>query len=194
MFQPRPAQQSAPILRRRYIYILGAVLLVLVGWLLWYKNDFYKPVAHKAGAAKLAPIFKFNGAPGWRQGPTNYNSMALFSDNQNCFVSVQRKSGALSVQDELSKVKNSFAGSDRTITEAGQQTLTLQTSAGKKSYVLYRFAGNDSSGATTFMNGIELGFVPLTKGFIEISGHCNTAAQLPETGPALQAVEYTGRD
>jgi len=194
MFQPRPAQQAAHTFRRQYVYILGAVLLVLVGWLLWYKNDFYKPVAHKAGNAKLAPIFKFNGAPGWRQGPTNYNSMALFSDNHNCFVSVQRKSGALSVQDELSKVKNSIAGSDRTITEAGQQTLTLQTSAGKKSYVLYQFAGNDSSGATTFMNGIELGFVPLTKGFIEISGHCNTAAQLGETVLVLRAVEYTGRD
>ena len=193
MFQPRPAQQSALTLRRRYVYILGAVLLALAGWLLWYKHDFYKPVAHKTGAAKLAPTFKFNGAPGWQQGPTNYNSMALFSDNHNCFISAWRKPGTLAIQHELAKTQKTFAGSEHSITSNGQQLLSLQTPAGKKSYTLYQFAINDSPGATTLMDGLELGYVPLSKGFIEISGHCNTAAQLGETVTALQAIEYTGR-
>ena len=142
-----------------------------------------KPVAEQS-------MFEFTGAEGWRKGPTNATSMALFSPTNDdgtseCFTSIEYKTGIIDVPAELEKQQTSVASSGATISPINTQATFIGTNAGQKPYEThyYTIRGGDEQ----LMGGLGLGYLQFSKGFVEVESHCNTAEQLPSTVPAVQA-------
>lgn len=138
------------------------------------------------------PQFLFNAADaaGWRQGPTDKISMALFQDGYNCFASVQYKPGTVGVAAEHEKKQASDTDLGLTSTLIATLTATLQTGEGQKQYQLHQYSVSGTAGGQKVKGGQEFGYLQLPNGYIEIEGHCDTADQLPATIPALQAIEF----
>jgi|GEM_PF-1670233 len=157
----------------------------------------------KAATAAVPSQFTFTGAADWYQGPTRKGDMALFHKIQDsCFVSVQHITGTTIAAHQAKKHKFDAqeAAGGHTVTPFAVQNMTLQTNTGVKQYQLQQTNTTNPAGAST-ANGSQLdegneeGYVPLgTNDFIYVEGHCETAAELAATIPALQAVTFdTGK-
>jgi len=141
--------------------------------------------------ASIPSQFSFTGTPDWWQGATNKTSMALFHKVQDgCFTSVQHKAGTVDIAAALHKRQDSLAGDGYTVTPGKTLTLTVQTPTGLLHYPLYQSSVTTPTGASKVMGGQEFGYLQLSKGYLEVWGYCNTAAQLPATLSALQAIKF----
>lgn len=155
------------------------------------------------GAAEAAPTpklsvaattsqFSFSGAAGWRQGPANKTSMALFSNDHSCFTSVEYESGAVNVASELQKNRDDVARIGGASTLVGSVAATLRTRAGQQKYTLYQYDESDTDSTVKLLGGLGLGYVRLSDGYLKIQAHCNTVDELPATLSALQAIRFDG--
>lgn len=77
-------------------------------------------------------MFEFAGAAGWRKGPSNETSMALFnnqnpSDQAPCFTSTEYYTGTVDAAAELNKSQQSLSKSGYTVTSLGTKALMMQT-------------------------------------------------------------------
>lgn len=138
--------------------------------------------------------FSFTGAPGWRQGPTNKTSMALFQDGHDCFTSIQHKTGTVDVAAEREKKQANDTKQGITSTPIGSLVVTLQSSEGQKQYQLHQYSASGTAGGQKVKGGVEFGYFQLPNGYLKIEGHCDTASQLPATIPALQAIKLNTTD
>lgn len=176
-------------------YIIGFVILLAVlaaAFIIFtIKLDETNSTAPLSGtpAKSVKSQFSFGGAEGWRQGPSNKTSMAFFNSN-GCFTSVENKTGTLDIAAEQQKNQTTLTGAGYTVTPAGTQTLTMQTSAGPKQYELQQSSVTTPAGTTPVEGGQEFGYLQLADGYIKIMGYCDTADELPVTIPALQAVRF----
>lgn len=143
-------------------------------------------------ASTSRSMFTFTEAPLWAQGPTGRKSMTLFHDSHACFILINYKPGHVSVADNLRKVHKNLVHDGYTVTTGSIKTLAIQTSAGKRSFKLHQLSVSANSGSQKMKvaGGQELGFIQLHKGYIKIEGYCDSAAQLPATIPALQAIQF----
>ena len=175
-------------------YTIGTLVLLIVAAvsataLLQHKRTDAVPPAKPAVGAMVPSDFSFSGLSGWWQGATNRTSMALFhKSDDGCFTSVEYKTGTVDVAAALQKGSASPDGSAGT-TPGAVLTVALQTAAGPQQYQLHQYTLS-SVGGEQLMGGLELGYVQLAGGYVKIQGHCNTAAELPATIPALQAIKY----
>lgn len=133
--------------------------------------------------------FSFTGATDWWQGATNKTSMALFHNTDGCFVSAQYKTGNVDIAAELHKLQISQAGDGGTSTPGAVLTVALQTSSGSQQYRLHQYSLSPANGEK-LMEGLELGYLQLPNGYVQIEGHCDTPDQLSATIPALRAIEF----
>jgi len=146
-------------------------------------------------AAKSSPPttttfdFSFTGASGWRKGPANLTSLALFHGD-GCFVSAEHKTGTVDIAAELQKYQDTLTGSGHTVVPIATQQLLLQTSATPQSYELHQFSAAGSANDSKTMGGNELGYVQLSNGYVKFEGYCDTPVQLAATIPALQAIKF----
>lgn len=152
------------------------------------------PSAKPGVGAAVPSQFSFDGTVGWWQGATNETSMALFHRNTDdgCFVSAQYKTGIVDAAAAIQKTNSALTSSGYSVTPGTTQTLTLQTKVGLQSYELYQSTVTTPTGAQQVEGGQEFGYVQLAGGYIYIEGYCNTAAELPATIPALQAIKFNG--
>lgn len=138
-------------------------------------------------------MFSFIGASGWRQGPTNETSMALFHGH-DCFTSVEYKIGTVDVTAELDKIQSNLKSMDYVSESTATLTTTLRFGAGQEQYQLHQYSVTGTGSAGPVKGGQEFGYLQLTNGYLKIEGYCDTVGQLPVTIPALQAIIYTPTD
>jgi len=173
----------------RYILSILAIILIAAatyaGLVAWRK---YTEAAKPPIKAAAAPEFAFAGTEGWRQGPTNHDSMALFHDEDDgCFVSVQHKTGTIAAD----KAKRQKANESLTIKPGKTQQLIVQTPAGKQHYDLQQSTiVNPDNTTNPLMGGLETGYLQQGSGFLFFEGHCNKSSQLQSTIPALEAIVF----
>jgi hypothetical protein len=152
----------------------------------------------KVAAIPTQSMFSFAGATDWRMGPRNGTSMALFgkrdADGMSpCFTSVLYTPGSIDIATKLEQTESLAMGTgdgSTTTTPLGTQTLTMQTTEGKRQYSLDQFKVASPPGQDHLMEGQEFGYLQLTNGYIKITGNCETADGLTTTIPALQAITF----
>lgn len=176
-----------------FILLAGLALVVILKG----QSSRIEATAPPATHQSLKSQFSFQSVDGWRQGPSNETSMALFHKaDDGCFVSVEYKKGTLDATAELQKILDSHKNSGYTISTDEIVPMSMLTNAGQKEYQLHKYL-IDSNGATAeskLMGGNAFGYVALSNGYIEIEGYCNTVEQLTVAIPALQALKFNGTD
>lgn len=165
--------------------IAAATILVL-------KHNLVEAAPSKPPIGAAVPSqFSFAGAGGWWQGATNHTSMAVFHRVEDgCFVSAQHKSGAVNGTAEIQKANATLSSQGYIVLPASTQTLMLQTNDGPRQYDLVQSSVTSPSGVSKVMGGQEFGYLQLADGYLYIMGYCDTAAELPATIPALQAITF----
>jgi hypothetical protein len=162
--------------------------------LLWRSHTEAAPSVKPAIGAAVPSEFSFSGVIGWWQGATNKTSMALFHNAEDCFVSVEHKSGTVDIPTELQKEKTVLATGGYIVTLASIQKLTLTTNTDSQPYNLYQYSVTTPPGANKVEGGEELGYLQLSNGYIKAMGYCDTVNELPPTIPALQAIKFKAVD
>ncbi len=109
-------------------------------------------------------MFKFTGAVGWRQGPTNETSMALFnsenlSEEAPCFTSAEYYMGTVDVATQLEDSRKKLTESGYVITPLGVNTISFQTATGRQEVELHLSETASPSGAAKAMGGNATGFL-----------------------------------
>ncbi len=172
--------------------IAGLIGTLLTGVYIIYFLQQRSSATDTQTPAPLASMFDFTGSGGWRQGPSNESSMALFSPAASdgtsaCFTSIEYYGGEIDINAEIEKDEQQIKAGGNSITPLGIQSMIIRTPAGEQQYELHQLKITSSGSASSIMGGHEIGFVQLQKGYLKIYGNCNTAEQLPSTIPALKA-------
>lgn len=168
-----------------------ALALVSVGGLFALRSD-SQALADSGKTSVEKSTFSFNGTNGWRKGPTNGASLALFSDDHSCFTSIERKHGVVDVAMELQKIQDGLASNGYTSTPNAIVSATLATDTGSQQYQLHQYAVSSVKSGVQLYGGQEFGYVPFSNGYLFVQGNCNTTNELPTTLPALQAIKFDG--
>lgn len=171
------------------VSVLIVASIVAAGIMYARRSDAEATTSVKPAAKAIQSQFSFSGATGWRKGPANATSLALFSDDRSCFTSMEYKAGTIDVAATLQKQQDDLATSGVVVSQGGPVEASMQTNATTQRYELHQYSL--SGGSEKLMGGLALGYIQLPKGYIEVQGHCNTAEQLPTVIPALQAYRYT---
>ena len=178
---------------RRFIggtLVVAVIAIATVIVVLWRgRIDAVSP-AKPPASTSLSSQFTFTGASGWWQGATNQTSMALFH-NYDCFTSVEYKTGTVDATEELQKEQATLSMGGYTVTPTSTQALALQTATGPVEYELHQSDVTTPTGANKVEGGQEFGYVQLPKGYVKVTGHCDTNDQLASTIPALQSIKFT---
>lgn len=141
-------------------------------------------------------MFSFGGAEGWHKGPTTATSMALFSPSDHsgispCLLTAEYYVGKVNSDDLQAQNLQTLQSNNKVVAKIADVSTSIQTSEGTKNFTFHRYnvakpAGQESP----VMGGNELGFVQLKKGYLKLSGRCDTTDQLPSTLPALAALKF----
>ena len=177
-------------------YTVGAALVVVA--IIGVSSAFLLKDSADAAAsnkkqivAKATPSqFSFAGTANWHKGPTNQTSMALFSDNGECFASIEHKSGTIDVTSAIKKQETGLQSSGGSMTATADVTATIKVNNTSQQYELHQFSLSSSASSQKLMGGLGLGFIQLSDGYLEVQEHCNTADELSTVLPAVQAYEF----
>ncbi|MEO6761606.1 MAG: hypothetical protein ABI220_04505 [Candidatus Saccharimonadales bacterium] len=176
------------------ILVIAAVLFTVFTMKHSTTNAALTPKTNSQLAQKTPgnPQFSFDstGVTGWKQGPRDKISMALFYHPTDCFISVEHKSGTVDVAAALSKLETGWTGSGNAASEVGTPKVTLQTNSGQQQYDLHQYSITGPEGASKLYSGEEFGYIQLDNGYIKIEGYCKPGDQLPATIPALEAIKF----
>ena len=176
------------------VAILAVAVLFATGIISTVKNT--QESANSPESAKVAEkeLFSFIDIEGWRKGPSNATSMAVFGNDDltkvsPCFISVEYKKGTVDEDKKhLDNLETLTKTGDFDVEELQTATLGMQTTKGKATYSLHLLRLN-SSGGQDIMSGNGLGYLQLSDGYIKITANCNTAEELPSTFPALESIK-----
>ncbi|MGB3008968.1 MAG: hypothetical protein WBB33_01260 [Candidatus Saccharimonadales bacterium] len=135
-------------------------------------------------------MFSFTGADGWKQGPSNTTSMALFYDH-SCFVSVEYKLGTVNEQAELQKVKADLSAIGYTAKPLADTQATIRNGDVDTPYSLHQFVVTGTEKTPQVKEGQEFGYLQLENGYVISKGYCDTTSQLPLTIPVLKSIKLT---
>lgn len=194
------------------LLIVGLIATAVAGiWILAQDEPTTKAQDKNTQQQKPAFVFDKTKAPGWWSGGNNWPDIKDYEGNQmtkedlpvadlsasqgepnkpsDCSVSyfywdkIVDPAQALVAMEERS-IKGT---TNVQLIPRGVHPLKIDTPEGTKEYQLhkYEFTG---AGSSTFAKGAQFGYIPLTKGHIEIRSYCNTADQLPDTVTPLTAV------
>lgn len=149
-------------------------------------------ISPKSNTNKVAPsLFSFNAAeaPGWSQGPTNGTSMAIFADDKDCWVSVERKPGTVNETSEINNTQARLIKDGYTVTPIKESLLTLQLNSGQRQYTLHQQSVVGTGAAGEVYSSQAFGYMQLAYGYIFIQGYCDISDHLPTIVPVLQAIK-----
>ena len=181
-------------------YGVGVLLLMIIVvatgciLILNHKKTADAAKSNSAPAKEVVSMFSFGGASGWTKGPTNGTSMALFHTGiDGCFVSAEYKTGTIDPAAAVQQWSSQAASDGHAATEVAAKDMTIKTNTGVKNYTLHEFnlAGDeDHNAASPLMTGVDLGYLPLSKGYIKFTGDCNTADELPPTLDVFMSYKF----
>lgn len=200
------------ISRKRKI-IVGALLLLVISTasiFIFITNSASKNVSTAINGPAF--IFEATKAQGWWGGESNYPKDEITEDFQGdiselpnasmsvskgtqevpepCFVNYFYWKNSVDIEVAFADMKERTISGDKglSLDEIGSRVLAFETFEGSKEYTLhqYEIVGSPSN---SIARGIELGYVPLSSGYIEIRGYCEVASRLVDTVTALSAVK-----
>jgi hypothetical protein len=137
-------------------------------------------------------LFSFTGADGWRQGPTDKTSMALFSKARQdgtsaCFTSAELKQGIANKAAELTELQNNLKTTGGQVVPLSSSPSVLHTTSGDHQYELQQYRIDGGNGSKDAMKGLALGYVQLNDSYVILTGHCETTEELTTITQALHA-------
>ncbi len=184
---------------KRNLIIIAIVAVVVVACSIFIISSKGNAESQSAGNNKESQpqsVFAFdtNSAEGWRQGPTNGTSLALFSNNRECFVSVEQKNdGTIDLESRLEKTQADLEKDGYTRQTNGEVTATMMIDGASQSYTLHKYEVSGDGGAGKLYGGQEFGYIQLVDSYVAVQGYCDEVEQLPDTLPALQSISYKSR-
>ena len=185
------------------ISLIIVIALAIAGFFFFQNYEKESTVTSKTNR----PSFTFDAvkAPGWQSGgnnwpnPDNYSedsatkeplpiaNIIVHQEKQNtrgeCFVMFFYKEGPVVAQAALQELEASAP-----YQKVGVIPKTIETFEGTKTYELYQYDLKVPA-EEKMMTGIEIAYVPLSKGYVEIQGSCMTAEYLPNTVSILDSVK-----
>lgn len=171
------------------VIITVVVLAVSASATGFYLASRSEPQASADTNAQTSPsLFSFTGADGWRKGPSNETSMALFNSDDTCFAYVHYKPGTVDALVEVAKTREGWTSDGYGVTDLGIQTIKIQTAGEGKSYELHQSSVVTPKGMTKLYGAHQHGYQQLEEGYLEIHGYCNEVEQLIGIVPALEAI------
>lgn len=187
-------QKNKHTMINRYTLGISAILIgaVVTYGVLSFKNSTTEAASPKSDTTQSTEsYFSFTGTDGWRQGPTNKTSMALFHGH-DCFVAVEYKDGTVDVTAEIDRIQAGLVKMGYTSLAGAVLTVPSQSSEGHQQYRLHQYSVAGSGSTGQIKGGQEFGYLQFQDGYVEVEGYCDTADQLPTTLPALKAVKFDG--
>lgn len=167
---------------------LVAIVAIVFGVLTSQSNAKSSSATNKATVQQSDFAFATDKAEDWRQGPSNGTSLALFSNDRTCFVSLEHRNGAVNIAAELQKIESQFVKGGYTAVRYIKKAAILRIGGESHQYQLYRYTVSGKGSGGQLYGGQEFGYVPLSNGYVFVQGYCNTVDQLPSTISALQAI------
>ena len=116
--------------------------------------------------------------------------MAVFHTPHDCFVSAEYHAGDINIASALQQYQTGLTSGGYTITPSSNQVLTLKTNTGNGHYQLQQYTVSETGSGGAPEGGQEFGYLQLTNGYVKLEGYCDTANELAETLPALQAIAF----
>lgn len=175
---------------------VGVISLTIVATILvrGYFMRAQTPTDTETITTDVASVFTFEGAAGWRAGPHNHTSLAIFGPQRqdgtsSCFASMERKDGNVDVSRETNTLSSEMRDSGYTIRQTATVTQSLGTSDGDQSYRLQYYEVTPGSDSQRAMRGVARGYAQLDGYYAEVKVNCETAAELATTRDALDAYQ-----
>jgi len=137
----------------------------------WWAGDNYSPRDERPDDTNLATA-QMTAAQGSKDVPGA------------CFATFSYFDGEVDVTNEIEKIKSSLVGGDTPLEKVGEYRRAMSTFEGVKDYTLYQYRVVDASKLKS-VEGVELGYVPLSNGYVEMRGYCEHTAQLSDTLPVF---------
>ena len=179
--------------RKWFILIIGVLVLVMSVVVYLFV------ISRQGTTTQVAPPepsqqssesdFSFAGADGWRKGPSNRTSLALFHDNA-CFVSVELIDGVVDVPKELEDMRAADASLGLERTSGSTEFIVLRADDAYVNYQLRTYSVSGVVGGQKVKGGQALGYVQLANRYVEVKGNCDTANDLTVLPNALKAISY----
>lgn len=137
-------------------------------------------------------VFSFDAAkaPGWRQGPSNKTSMALFSNDQSCFVSIEQKSGAVDAVAESEKTQTNLSHDGYAVSRVDSAHPVITVNSNAVSFELTQYSVSGSGNAGQLYGGQGLGYLTVGDEYLKAQVNCNNTDQLKSAVVALSAFSY----
>lgn len=127
-------------------------------------------------------------APTWTED--NKSSLALFSPDRSCFLSLESKGSVADEAAVIKEAKSHLTRDDYMVTDAGESVASVQLSSGTKQFTMHNIAVTGSGTAGKLYGGQSYGYIPLEGGHLAVSVHCDTINQLTSATAALNAITY----
>jgi hypothetical protein len=179
---------------RSFIVLVAilAIVSVTIVTVLVLRNSTEAEAPSQAKQKTIKSVFSFDAAkaPGWRQGPTNTTSMAIFANNMDCWVSLDTKVGTVNEQVELQKSFTMLTSDGYTLEQKETLPLTLPTTSGAKPYNLYQYVVSGNGAGGELYAGHQVGYIQFPQKYALIHVYCKTVDQLPTAMPVLQAITF----
>jgi hypothetical protein len=177
--------------------VTALVIAAGVGGVILSKDDTEAATNTQKKSDAPESMFEFTGAEGWRKGPSNATSMALFnstkrSEKNPCFTSSEYWKGTVNAAAKIQESRQDLIDDGYGVTSLDTKVLTIETASGVKQYELYQSKIATPEGAKKIQEGKAIGYLQLSDGYLKIYGICDTAEELPRIFPALEAIKAPG--
>ncbi len=140
-------------------------------------------------AAALPSPFSADPPQGWRTGPSNDTSIALFGPDNVCFVSMEYRRGAVDVPSELAKVQADSRALGGESVKQSISKMSMNINGVEKQYDLNLFKQSGAQ-ALRIMGGLAVGYVQLADGHITAKSNCNDFDKLTTTFDTLKSMKF----
>jgi hypothetical protein len=177
--------------------LIAACVLAIVGiataaTIVLVNNNKTQADSTKTDTPSMQSSFNFNSekASGWRQGPSNQDSMALFSNDQTCFVSVERKDGTVDPTAATTKTLASLSQDGYTTKALGTSTASIETGSGNTKLIIDQYDVTGSGNAGLLYGGQAYGYAQLNDSYLHAQLNCNSSDQLASAISALDAISF----
>lgn len=170
--------------------ILAVGLAAVFAWNAISSDD--ETAAKPQDVPIVASAFSFNPtkAAGWRQGPANESSMALFSNDRSCFTSIEYKAGTIDPVAESTKTQENLSKDGYIVEKLDSATVSIKVDSRDAQLNFRQFDVTGSGNAGQLYGGQAYGYTALDKGYLHAQVNCNKSDQLPSAVSVLAALSF----
>lgn len=175
--------------------ILVIFMVVLAWFVIFYVNRLNPPQTYPSNfSLKAASSLDWSVTAGLPSEPGNANFFQAANKNGTCLITIFHRKGAINVATKVKQNEASFVKDGYSIKQVDTKTLTLKTATGPRQYELHQYHVTGDGIGWKMNPGQEFGYIPLSKGYLDVRGYCDSVEQLQATIPALRAIKFNPTD